>query len=276
MAEGKINQTTRAVILAAGLGTRMRKADDGAALSSDQAAAAESGVKALIPIDRPFLDYVLHALAEAGFTQVCLVIGPDHHQLRDYYGTLKTHRLSIGFAVQPKPLGTASAVAAAEAWASGESFVMINSDNYYPIEALRQLRQLSGPGLVAFESAAMIAGGNIDAERVSKFAAVEIGDEGRFVRIHEKPGAAIIRLLGTPLYLSMNCWHFSTKVFDACRAIAPSLRGEYEVTDAAQYCVDQLHETFTAVRFAGGVLDMSSRNDIASVSAKLKGTPVEL
>ena len=273
-----MDSITKAVILAAGLGTRMRKADDSATgLSKEQDAAASSGVKALIPIDRPFLDYVLHALAEAGFTKVCLVIGPDHHQLRDYYGTLATKRIRVSFAVQPKPLGTASAVAAAEEFAAGESFVMVNSDNYYPINGLAKLRQLSTPGLVAFERDAMISGSNIAADRISKFAAVEIDHaSSRFIRIHEKPEQGVIDRLGTPLYLSMNCWRFSAKVFDACRAIKPSPRGEYEVTDAAQYCVDVLGEIFTAVKFEGAVLDMSSRNDIGAVAAKLKGTRVEL
>jgi len=37
-----------------------------------------------------------------------------------------------------------------------------------------------------------------------------------------------------------------------------------------------LGEVFTAVKFEGAVLDMSSRNDIGAVAAKLKGTRVEL
>ena len=65
--------TTRAVILARGLGTRMRRSDAEADLSDDQAAVAATGVKALIPIGRPFLDYVLSALADAGIVSVCLV-----------------------------------------------------------------------------------------------------------------------------------------------------------------------------------------------------------
>jgi glucose-1-phosphate thymidylyltransferase len=48
--------TSKVVILARGLGTRMRRADASAELAGDQAAAAELGVKALIPIGRPFLD----------------------------------------------------------------------------------------------------------------------------------------------------------------------------------------------------------------------------
>jgi glucose-1-phosphate thymidylyltransferase len=83
----------RAVILARGLGTRMREATDGD-LDPDQARAAETGAKAMMPItgalrdaagsfvsgsvSRPFLDYSLSALADAGYTDVCLVVAPDH------------------------------------------------------------------------------------------------------------------------------------------------------------------------------------------------------
>ena len=92
----------KAVILAAGLGTRMRKAHEASTLSEAQQAVAATGVKALIPIgggaggtSRPFLDYVLSALVEAGYTHACLVIGPDHHQIRAYYDALPKQKLKI-------------------------------------------------------------------------------------------------------------------------------------------------------------------------------------
>ena len=80
----------KAVVLARGLGTRMKAADDGAALSADQAAAADTGVKSLVPVseDRPFLDYILSALADAGCTEICLVIGPEHDLIRRRYTSM--------------------------------------------------------------------------------------------------------------------------------------------------------------------------------------------
>ena len=112
--------TTRAVILARGLGTRMRKADDHATLDAAQAAAADSGVKGMIPIGRPFMDFLISALADAGFTHVCLVIGPEHRAAREYYEhDVAPTRVRIAFAVQEKPLGTADAVLAAETFANG-------------------------------------------------------------------------------------------------------------------------------------------------------------
>ena len=64
--------TTKAVILARGLGTRMRRADAAAALDDTQSSAADSGLKGMIPIGRPFLDYVISALAE--FRSFCHIV----------------------------------------------------------------------------------------------------------------------------------------------------------------------------------------------------------
>ena len=92
----KVRTIDKVVVLARGLGTRMVKRNDTAKLSARQAAVADTGVKALIPIDRPFLDYVLSVAAEAGYRRVCLVIGPEHKELRDYYANqLQTKKLEI-------------------------------------------------------------------------------------------------------------------------------------------------------------------------------------
>ena len=265
----------KAVILAAGLGTRMRKAQEqGGSLNAAQAAVAATGVKALIPIGsdasaRPFLDYVLSALAEAGYTRACLVIGPDHQQIRDYYDALPKQRLTIEYAVQAKPLGTANAVAAAEAFAGQDPFVMVNSDNFYPPGALRALRDLSGNGVALFRREGMVRGSNIEPERIQKFAAGEIDASGNMRRVLEKPSPETLAALGEDIYLSMNCWRFGPSIFDACRKIQPSPRGEYEVTDAVQYVIDVLKQPFAVVRSDEPVLDMSSRGDIDSVQRRL-------
>ena len=142
----------KAVILARGLGTRMRRAEvSGQPLDASQARMADAGLKAMIPVGRPFLDYVLSGLADAGFREVCLVIGPEHDVVRKYYmHDCIPKRLQVSFAVQEQPLGTADALAAAEAFAAGGCFLMLNSDNYYPTAACRALRLLAQPGVAAF------------------------------------------------------------------------------------------------------------------------------
>ena len=267
----------KAVILAAGLGTRMRRADPGARLSDGQAAVADSGVKALIPMGRPFLDFVLGALADAGYRRVCLVIGPDHDVLRGYYGeTLACRRLSIAFAVQARPLGTADAVAAAEAFAGDDPFLVINSDNYYPPEALRALREIDGNGLIAFEREGLLTGSNVPPERIARFAILKIDGAGYLTRIIEKPPPEAIQAQPGPICVSMNCWRFGPGIFPACRAISPSPRGELEIPDAVQYAMDRLGQRFRALRLHAPVLDLTSRSDVTGVAERLSGLEVAL
>ena len=266
--------TTKAVILARGLGTRMRKADDGASLDAAQAAAADSGIKGMIPIGRPFMDYLISALADAGFTDVCLVIGPEHDVVRDYYEReITPTRVRIAFAVQEAPRGTANAVLAAEEFAKGDTFVVINSDNYYPPEALAELQRRSTPALIAFERKALVNMGNVAADRVRRFGALEIDADGALMRIVATPASTSDV---APRYASLNCWLFTTEIFRACRAVTPSARGELELPQAVQLAIANRWMRFEAVPMRAGVLDMSSRGDVASVAERLRGTRVVL
>jgi dTDP-glucose pyrophosphorylase len=263
-------QTDKVVILARGLGTRMRRQEEPVALDGQQQTVASTGVKALIPVGRPFLDYVLSVLAEVGYRRVCLVVAPDSDALRDYYGRqVRPQRLRIDFAVQVEPRGTADAVAAAEAFVGGDSFLMVNSDNYYPAEALSGLRDGDTSATALFEKDAMLAGSNIAPERLRQFAVGRIDESGTLERIVEKPDEATLAAMPRPLWLSMNCWRFRPSIFEACRNIRPSARGEFEVTDAVQYSIDVLGERFRVVPVRAAVLDLTSRKDIAPVAAHL-------
>lgn len=269
-----VTPITTAVILARGLGTRMRAASTGSSLDAQAAAIADTGVKALIPIGRPFLDHVLHDLAEAGVRDVVLVIGPEHQDLRSYYTTLPTTRVRISFAIQAQPRGTADAVAAVKDAVGGKPFLVINSDNLYPAAALKPLAALGGPGLVGFRRSGLLTG-NIPADRVAKFAAISADAAGNLARIIEKPTAEQLAPLGPDPMLSMNCWAFDQRIFAACAAIAPSPRGELELPDAVVRSM-QAGARYRIVERFEPVLDLSSRDDIAAVRAALADHDVRL
>ena len=142
---------TRAVILAGGRGTRMQRPDASASLSPAQAVAADEGSKGMMPIHgRPFLDYLLGSLADAGIEEVCLVTPPGGGAIREHYGRPVRRRVSIDFAVQASPRGSGDALLAAEPFAGSHDFVALNSDNLYPVAAIRALRALDGSGLAVF------------------------------------------------------------------------------------------------------------------------------
>jgi glucose-1-phosphate thymidylyltransferase len=252
----------------------MRRAQESASLSDAQSAVADTGVKALIPVGRPFLDYVISALADAGICDVCLVVGPEHAALEERYGTGGFERVTVSFAVQAEPRGTADAVLAAERWAAEEPFLVLNSDNYYASQTVARLAALGEPGLVAFSREGLRAGG-IAESRVASFAVLELEDE-YLVRIIEKPTETELSRLGSELWVSMNCWSFDARIFQACREVPLSSRGELELPVAVGTAIARGDMRVRAVRSSAPVLDLSSRADIANVTARLASVEVRL
>jgi len=203
------------------------------------------------------------------------VIGPEHGKVRDYYEKeIAVSRVRIHFAIQERPLGTADAVLAAEHFAGNGSFAVINSDNYYPVEALAALHQRSGPALIAFERAALVRLGNVQADRAQRFGALDIGPDGFLRRVVSRPGSNAGE--EHEIYASMNCWLFTPKIFRACRDVPLSARGESELPQAVQLAIDEKGMGFEAVRMSAAVLDMSSRADIAAVAERLQKVQVWL
>ena len=279
----KVAQTTpraltKAVILAAGRGTRMREERADVVLEPEQSIMADLGLKTMIPFaGRPFLDYVLSALADAGYEQACLVVNPQDEVIRGHYtrATSPT-RISVTFAIQQMSRGTADAVLSAENFAAADSFLMINGDNYYPVSSLAALRTLGGPGLIGFDRELLQKGSNITMDRLTKYAIGFVRSDGSLERIIEKPEPEIAAASAGSTVISMNCWRFSSDIFAACRAISPSARQELELADAVQYAIDTLHARFRVVRSDAAVLDLTNRTDIVNVGARLHGLHVAL
>jgi dTDP-glucose pyrophosphorylase len=309
--------TTRAVVLARGLGTRMREPDAAARLSEGQRRAADAGIKMMIPVHgRPFLDYVLSTVADAGITDVALVVAPDHEAVREHYRAHAPERVALSFVVQPEPRGTANAVHEAQRWTAGEPFLAMNADNVYPVPALQTLAALDEPGMAAFDREDLVRTSNIPPERVLSFALVEVDDEGYLTEIVEKPGglppkggnyrsagqgapspgipaasaegpspgnpvvSADGPSPGNPvvsafrrkknLLVSMNLWRFDARIFDACRDVPRSARGELELPEAVVLAMRR-GMRFKTIPARGPVLDLSRRGDTADVERRLAG-----
>jgi dTDP-glucose pyrophosphorylase len=282
----------KAMVLARGLGTRMRAADPDARLTDRQRAAADAGLKAMIPVNgRPFLDYVLSALADAGVAEVALIVGPDHDEVRRHYAESRPARIDLRFVVQPEARGTADAVLAAASWTGGDPFLAMNGDNLYPVDALARLAALDEPGLLAFERDDLVRTGNIPGERIQSFAVLEVDAGGYLARIVEKPASIETESAnlspggGSPspidpvasafrrkdkVLISMNCWRFDARIFEACRHVPRSPRGEFELPEAVALATTR-GVRFRALPARGPVLDLSRRSDAADVERRLAG-----
>ncbi len=258
------NLPNKVVILARGLGTRLRAEAAGVDLSLEQQRVAAAGIKALIAVqgDRTLLDLIYENVVAAGFSEVCLVIGPEHDAIREHCAK---NGFRVSFAVQQNALGTANALLAAEELVRGEEhFLVINSDNLYPVACLGKLRDTAEPAMLAFDRKALIANSNIPAERIAKFATIDIDEAGSLRKIVEKPDN-----VPADSSVSMNAWLFDRSIFEACRAIDRSARGEYELTTGVQYAIDHLGLRIKAIKVKAGVLDLSNRSDIRSVAQML-------
>jgi glucose-1-phosphate thymidylyltransferase len=289
--------TRQAVILARGLGTRMRAGDPGARLTDAQRQAADSGHKAMMPIHgRPFLDYLLGAIAEAGVTRVALIVAPDHDEWRRYYEeTARPSRIGVTFLVQPEARGTADAVLVTDSWTEGRPFLVMNADNLYPVAALKDLAALDEPGLPAFDADDLVRTSNIPPDRIASFALLDIDESGYLRQIVEKPvigprpsaighRPSVLGHRPSPIAprpsaighrpsviaISMNLWRFDARIFDACRDVPRSIRGEFELPEAVALALTR-GVRFRAIPARGPVLDLSRRADAADVERRLSG-----
>jgi len=246
------------------------------ALDDAQLRAADAGQKGMMPtLGRPFLDFVVSALADAGIRDVTLVVAPDHASMRDYYERRSPpKRVRLHWAVQAEPHGTADAVLSADGHVTDAPFLVLNSDNYYPVASYDALCAVGGAGLVAYEGEALIRDGNIDRARVMAFALLDIDASGVLRDIVEKPVADHPLAQRTEHWVSMNLWSFTPRIFEACRRVRLSVRGELELQDAVMIASRELGEVFHVVKTHAGVLDISRRADVAAIGDFLQGIEV--
>lgn len=109
------------VILAGGLGTRLRPLTD-------------EIPKPMVTIkDKPFLCYLLEYLKELKFTNILILAGWRAEKIIDYFSDGKNFGLTIKYSVEETPLGTGGGLKKAEELIETE-FLMINGDTYLPVD----------------------------------------------------------------------------------------------------------------------------------------------
>jgi glucose-1-phosphate thymidylyltransferase len=203
----------KGLILSGGAGTRLRPI-------------THTSAKQLVPVaNKPILFYGLEAMREAGITDVGIVVGDTQAEVEAAVGDGSRWGLRTTYLRQEAPLGLAHAVLIAEDYLGDEPFVMYLGDN------------LLKDGIVPFverfnENApdAMILLQHVPDPQA--YGVAEISD-GAVVRLVEKPAEPRSDLALVGVYL------FTSQIFESVKAIAPSARGELEITDAIQNMVDR-------------------------------------
>jgi D-glycero-alpha-D-manno-heptose 1-phosphate guanylyltransferase len=184
----------QAVILAGGLGTRLR-------------AAVPDVPKALAPIaGQPFLEYQIRLVQRCGFTQLVLCVGAQHQLIESVLGTGDRLGVEIAYSREDQPLGTGGALFNARALLA-DTFIVLNGDTYFDTDlaALPQARAFAQlPAAMAL----------VQVADVSRYGSVTLDLNQRVAQFTEKGHSG-------PGLINAGVYAFSHQVFDDFTAQYP-------------------------------------------------------
>ena len=205
----------KGLILSGGRGTRLRPI-------------TFTSAKQLVPVaNKPILFYGIEALAASGITDIGIVVGDTHQEIRDAVGDGSRWGVRVSYIQQEAPLELAHAVLTAEPFIGTDSFCMYLGDNL--------IREKLAPLVERFRAD----------KPNSQILLAHVPDPTQF-GVAELKGDKVVRLLEKPKVppsdlALVGVYMFDATIFEAAKAIKPSGRGELEITDAIQWLIDSGH-----------------------------------
>lgn len=212
----------KAVILAAGKGTRMRE------LTGDLP-------KPMLKVwDKPILEHILTGLASAGIKDVFIVTGYRADVVEDYFGTGAKWGLRIAYGRQVVQDGTGKAPELARDFIGSDDFLLTYGDILVKPHTYQQMIARFGEG--DFSGLITVTPG----EDVTKGGIVLFDKQFQLDRLVEKPSPAQLDALrqeglltpGQPVWYNAGVYIFKALVYEYTARLQKSPRGEYELTDA--------------------------------------------
>ena len=214
----------KAIVPVAGLGTRLLPT-------------TKSLSKEMLPVGRlPVIHHVVEELAAAGICQILFVSGRNKSAIENHFDDsgagYRERGIEFFFARQPQPPGTGTAVAAGEAFAAGEPFVVAFGDSIVRTRSGRPLLQRMIDSHLHHSAAGTIGAYEVPEDRIHHYGILvpeeATAADSKLTAILEKPTPTqtTSRLAVSARYV------FSPAIFAHIRATVPSASGEVYLTDA--------------------------------------------
>ncbi|RMG83000.1 MAG: glucose-1-phosphate thymidylyltransferase [Chloroflexi bacterium] len=192
--------------------------------------------KQLIPVaNKPILVRVVESIRDAGVTEIGVVIGHTGPEIREALGDGSQWGVEITYIPQDSPDGLAHAVKIAEDFIGDERFVMFLGDNVIQGGISTLIRDFAeNPD---WNSQIVLK----EVENPSAYGVAQLRNDGSIEQLIEKPANPPSNLALVGIYM------FDHNIFEAVKAIQPSARGEYEITDAIQWLIDHGYKVYPHV-----------------------------
>ncbi|NCC09897.1 MAG: glucose-1-phosphate thymidylyltransferase [Bacteroidia bacterium] len=185
--------------------------------------------KQIMPVyDKPMIYYPLSTLMLAGIREVLIISTPrDLPMFRDLFGTGEELGMSFSYQVQNCPNGLAQAFVLGADFLNGESGCLILGDNLFYGQGFSSMLKRAA----SLKEGACIFGYYVKDPRA--YGVVEFDKENKVVSLEEKPTNPKSNYAVPGLYF------YDASVVEKARALQPSARGEYEITDLNRLYLDE-------------------------------------